>query len=154
MGSIKTTASEGSIDANVKPGAGVGDELLVPGAGDDFLAGTGGDDLLLGELALDSLTGVAAVDPPALDDLEIIDLVADFVGADGNRDVLDLGVLLEGPKPPPSSPLAGEDGEVVGTHANGEDYPADAVPVVPATTTISILFDDGANDPIVTTSIV
>ncbi len=152
MGSTKTAASGGSIDAIVKAGAGVGDNLLAPGAGDDFLAGGEGDDLFFGELALDSLTGVAA-DPLALDDLEIIDLVADFVGADGNRDVLDLGVLLDGPKPT-SSALVDEDGEVVGTHANGEDYPADAIPVVPATTTISILFDDGANDPIVTTSIV
>jgi T1SS-143 domain-containing protein len=176
-----TVAADGTgtatVSAEVETGLSIqgtaGDDVLIGTDGDDVLTGLGGNDTLVGGLGDDTLIGgeglntltggdgadTFVIDPSALSEIGMVDIIADYDKSEG--DTVDLGNLLDdafGAGAPTDN--AGADA-VVNLRANGgntdvvidtDGTPTGEVVVAQLTgvhTAINILYDNGTETEVV-----
>ncbi|TPL98813.1 type I secretion C-terminal target domain-containing protein, partial [Mesorhizobium sp. B2-3-11] len=129
-----------------------GHDVLSGGGGNDIIYGGGGGDIIIGGTGQDELHGGTGADTFKLDNLNIKDLIADYSGAGGEGDKIDLTALFD---TAPGDNIANfvkydSTSHTLSVDANGAAGGANFVDVAvlqnaPAAGTINLLYDDTAH---------
>ncbi|TPJ42893.1 Ig-like domain-containing protein, partial [Mesorhizobium sp. B2-6-5] len=139
-----------------------GNDTLYGGSGNDTLNGGGGNDLLIGGSGQDTLIGGTGADTFKLEHLDIKDLISDYSGVGGDGDVIDLtslfktgaGNVADFVNYDSATHALSVDANGLAGGANFIDVAQLTNAVAPVASTITLLYDDGANTHTTTANVV
>ncbi|TPL80001.1 type I secretion C-terminal target domain-containing protein, partial [Mesorhizobium sp. B2-3-13] len=139
-----------------------GNDTLYGGSGNDTLNGGGGNDLLIGGSGQDTLIGGTGADTFKLEHLDIKDLISDYSGVGGDGDVIDLtslfktgaGNVADFVNYDSATHTLSVDANGLAGGANFIDVAQLTNAVAPVASTITLLYDDGANTHTTTANVV